>query len=63
MCLRKKIYEMRSLRTRLAASLRASIESHLALIESLEQDPEEKDPLVESAVEHIARATAEERPG
>jgi len=40
--LAQDIRELRSLRTRMAASVRATIETHLALLEGFSQDPEEE---------------------
>ncbi len=44
------IREMRSLRTRLAETLRSAAETHLAILETLEADPEQ-DPLVQGLEE------------
>ena len=48
--LAEDIREMRGLRSRLAEALRSVAETHIALLETLETDPEE-DPLVEGLVE------------
>ena len=53
--LAEEIREMRGLRTRLAEALRAAIDTHLALIESLEGDPAEVE---ESKVTYLARTAA-----
>jgi cell division initiation protein len=53
--LAEEIREMRGLRSRLATALRSSIETHLALIESLEEAPEEEE---ESKVTYLARTPA-----
>jgi cell division initiation protein len=50
--LAEDIREMRGLRSRLAAALRSTIETHLALIESLEEAPGEEE---ESKVTYLAR--------
>ena len=60
--LAEDIREMRSLRTRLAEALRASIETHLGLIESLEKDPE-PDSLVTGLVEGKITYLANSQPG
>ena len=46
--------EMKHLRTRLAASVRATIETHLGLLEALAQDPPD-DPVLEGKVAYITR--------
>lgn len=48
--LAQDIREMRALRSRLAESLRSAAETHIALLETLEADPEQ-DPLVQGLVE------------
>ena len=48
--LAQDIREMKALRTRLAESLRSAAETHIALLETLEADPEQ-DPLVQGLVE------------
>jgi cell division initiation protein len=48
--LAQDIREMRALRSRLAEALRAAAETHLALLETLEADPEQ-DPLIEGLVQ------------
>ena len=50
--LAEEIREMRALRRRLATALRSSIETHLTLIDSLEQAPEEEE---EGKVTYLAR--------
>lgn len=50
--LAEEIREMRGLRSRLATALRSAIDTHLALIESLEEAPEEEK---ESKVTYLAR--------
>ena len=62
--LAEDIREMRQLRTRLAASVRAAIETHLALLEGLAADPPE-DALLDSKVAYLANppAPASKRPG
>jgi cell division initiation protein len=49
------IREMKILRTRLAAAVRSAIETHLALLEGLSQDPFEEDPLLESKIASLTR--------
>lgn len=52
--LAEDIREMRNLRTRLAASVRAAIESHLKLLDGLAEDAPE-DPVVEGKVAYLTR--------
>lgn len=44
--LAQDIREMRALRTRLAEALRSAAETHMALLDTLEADPEQANPLV-----------------
>jgi hypothetical protein len=61
--LSQDIREMRALRSRLAESLRSAIETHLALLETLEADPEQ-DPLIQGLEEGtVALLKAEPRQG
>ena len=61
--LSQDIREMRALRSRLAESLRSAVETHLALLETLEADPEQ-DPLVQGLEEGtVALLKAEPRQG
>jgi len=52
--LAEEIREMRGLRTRLAMALRASIETHLSLIDSLEQEPGGED-LADGRLAYLTR--------
>jgi cell division initiation protein len=60
--LAEDIREMRGLRSRLATALRATIETHLGLIESLEMEPEQ-DPALEGRVTSAAPTGAATTPG
>ena len=53
--LAEEIREMRGLRSRLATALRAAIESHLNLVDSLESAPDEEDPSADAKVTYLAR--------
>jgi cell division initiation protein len=53
--LAQDIRDMKQLRTRVAASLRATLESHLELLAGLTQEPEE-DPALEGKVSYMADA-------
>ncbi len=53
--LAEEIREMKLLRGRLAAAVRATIEAHLGLLESLAEDPAEEDPLLEGKLASLAR--------
>ncbi len=53
--LTEDIRQMRGLRTRLAAAVRTTIETHLALLEGLSQDPED-DPILDGKVAFLAHA-------
>jgi cell division initiation protein len=55
--LQEDIREMRSLRIRIATAVRTTIETHLALLEGLSEDPE-ADPILDAKVAHLARAKA-----
>lgn len=57
--LSEDIREMRALRSRLAGALRAAIETHLSLVEAIEADPEEADPLLAGKVTFLSRPAAE----
>jgi len=59
--LAEEIREMRGLRTRLAAALRAAIETHLSLIDGLEEAPEEVDPVLEGKIAYLERPVAADR--
>jgi cell division initiation protein len=54
--LAEDIREMKGLRTRLASVVRATIETHLQLLEGLAVDTEE-DPLADGKVTYLARST------
>jgi cell division septum initiation protein DivIVA len=53
--LTEDIREMKGVRTRLAAAVRTTIETHLALLEGLATDAQE-DPLVDGKVAFLARS-------
>lgn len=55
--LAEEIREMVGLRSRLATALRAAIDTHLSLIDSLEEDPPE-DPQLAGKVTYLARPAA-----
>ncbi len=50
----EEVREMRGLRTRLASALRSCIETHLAMLASLEDDPE--DPVLQGKVSYLSRS-------
>lgn len=52
--LAEEIREMRSVRARLASALRASIESHLNLVDNLEKANDEEDPIAEGKVTYLS---------
>jgi cell division initiation protein len=52
--LAEEIREMRSVRARLATALRASIESHLNLVDNLEKATDEEDPIAEGKVTYLS---------
>lgn len=56
--LSEDIREIRSLRTRLGGAVRTTIETHLALLEGLSEDPEE-DPLFDGKVTYLPRAASQ----
>jgi cell division initiation protein len=58
--LAEDIREMKNLRCRLAAALRATIETHLGLLEGLAEDPPDE-PLLESTIASLAAAPREAR--
>jgi cell division initiation protein len=60
--LAEDIREMKNLRCRLAAALRATIETHLGLLEGLAEDPPDE-PLLESTIASLAAAPREARRG
>ncbi|MBW2275254.1 MAG: DivIVA domain-containing protein [Deltaproteobacteria bacterium] len=53
--LAEEIREMRGVRTRLAAALRASIQSHLNLVDHLEEAPEEADSEADAKVTYLGQ--------
>jgi cell division initiation protein len=60
--LAEDIREMKQLRTRLAASLRAAIEAHMGLLEGLSaEDPD--DPILEGKVSYLTRPAKEAKSG
>lgn len=60
--LAEDIREMRQLKTRLGAAVRAAIETHLGLLEGLASDPPD-DPLLENKVAYLTRKPSEVRSG
>jgi cell division initiation protein len=58
--LAEDIREMKALRGRLGAALRATIETHLSLLETLTESPAEEDPLLEGKVAYLTRRAAAE---
>jgi cell division initiation protein len=59
--LAEDIREMKLLRSRLGTALRTTIETHLALLEGLAEDPEQaEDPLADGKVTYLSRAAARE---
>lgn len=60
--LAEDIREMKTLKTRLASAVRATIETHLGLLEGLAVDPKE-DPLLESKVAYLQRSPGDKKPG
>jgi cell division initiation protein len=61
--LAEDIREMRSLRTRLGAAVRATIETHLSLLESLSQDSPQ-DPQLDGKVAYLTtRTPGDRKPG
>lgn len=50
------IREMKLLRSRIAAAVRGTIETHLALLEGLAEDPFEEDPILESKIASLTRS-------
>ena len=55
--LAEDIREMKRLRGRLAASLRATIESHLALVDSLAEPDANEDPVLEGKIAVLSHGT------
>jgi cell division initiation protein len=53
--LAEDIREMKALRTRLGAALRATIDTHLALLDSLIAEPAGSDPVLEGKVAYLTR--------
>ena len=53
--LAEDIREMKALRTRLAAAIRSSIETHLALVDALSEDVDE-DPMIDGKVTYLGAA-------
>lgn len=60
--LAEDIREMKALRTRLAAAVRGAIETHLALLEGLAEDPPD-DPQLEDKVAYLTPGTRGPRSG
>jgi cell division initiation protein len=57
--LAEDIREMRALRSRLGAAVRNTVETHLALLETLCADPSEEDPVLEGKVAYLTRRVGE----
>lgn len=57
------IREMKLLRTRLAAAVRGAVETHLALLEGLAEDPFEEDPILEGRIATLCRTRGRRRAG
>jgi cell division initiation protein len=57
--LAEDIREMKALRSRLGAALRAAMETHLSLLDTLTEEPAE-DPVLEGKVAYLTRRTAAE---
>ena len=53
--LAEDIREMKALRSRLGAALRTTIETHLALLDTLTAEPAEEDPVLEGKVAYLTR--------
>lgn len=60
--LAEEIREMKALKTRLAAAVRATIETHLGLLEGLAAEPAE-DPLLEGRLAHLGRSRGDRKLG
>jgi cell division initiation protein len=58
--LAEDIREMKALRGRLAAALRTTMETHLALLDTLTEPPAEEDPVLEGKVAYLTRRAAAE---
>jgi cell division initiation protein len=58
--LAEDIREMKALRSRLAVALRTTIETHLALLDTLTEAPSEEDPVLEGKVAYLTRRAAAE---
>ena len=57
--LAEELREMKNVRSRVAASLRATLEHHLEMIDHLTTDPEAADPVLEGRIESLLRNTRE----
>jgi cell division initiation protein len=53
--LAEDIREMKALRGRLGAAIRATLDTHLALLDSLTAEPTEQDPLLEGKIAYLTR--------
>ena len=60
--LAEDIREMKQLKTRLSAAVRATIETHLGLLEGLAADPPD-DPVLEGKIAYLTRTPREARGG
>jgi len=58
--LAEDIREMKALRGRIGAALRTTMETHLALLDTLTGAPAEEDPVLEGKVAYLTRRTAAE---
>lgn len=58
--LAEDIREMKALRSRLGASLRAAMETHLSLLDTLTEVPADEDPVLEGKVAYLTRRAAAE---
>ena len=56
--LAEDIREMKALRGRLGAAIRATLDTHLALLDSLTAEPAEQDPVLEGKIAYLTRRQA-----
>lgn len=56
--LAEDIREMKALRGRLGAAIRATLDTHLALLDSLTAEPSEQDPALEGKIAYLTRRQA-----
>jgi cell division initiation protein len=57
--LAEDIRELKALRARLGGAIRATIDTHVALLDSLTTEPSEEDPLLEGKVAYLTRRAQE----